>query len=161
VEYISGEIFSSQKMRFFILRGLIYEQVFFPEHAPKEWSDRSVLWNTVEEVEKTKDSRISRELVIALAVGAIADALEVARVELICLKYRERRLNIAHTTGTYRFEYDKECLKAYHTFTEQIEQKTSEAASMSRKPNRTSIYTSPASATLTASALTGNLHKIK
>jgi len=148
-------------MRFFILRGLIYEQVFFPEHAPKEWSDRSVLWNTVEEVEKTKDSRISRELVIALAVGAIADALEVARVELICLKYRERRLNIAHTTGTYRFENDKECLKAYHTFTEQIEQKTSEAASMSRKPNRTSIYTSPASATLTASALTGNLHKIK
>lgn len=63
---------------------------------------------------------------IALAVCAIADALEVARVELICLKYRERRLNIAHTTGTYRFEYDKERLKAYHTLTEQIEQKTSE-----------------------------------
>lgn len=63
---------------------------------------------------------------IALAVGAIADALEVARVELICLKYRERCLNIAHTTGTYRSEYDKERLKAYHTLTEQIEQKTNE-----------------------------------
>ena len=63
---------------------------------------------------------------IALAVGAIADALEVARVELICLKYRERRLNIAHTTGKYYHEYDKERLKAYHTLTEQIEQKTSE-----------------------------------
>ena len=63
---------------------------------------------------------------IALAVGAIADALEVARVELICLKYRERRLNITHTTGKYYHEYDKERLKAYHALTEQIEQKTSE-----------------------------------
>ena len=63
---------------------------------------------------------------IALAVGAIADALEVARVELICLKYRERRLNIAHTTGKYYHEYDKERLKVYHALTEQIEQKTSE-----------------------------------
>ena len=63
---------------------------------------------------------------IALAFGAIADALEVARVELICLKYRERRLNIAHTTGKYYHEYDKERLKAYHALTEQIEQKTSE-----------------------------------
>ena len=63
---------------------------------------------------------------IALAVSAIADALEVARVELICLKYRERRLNIAHTTGKYYHEYDKERLKSYHTLTKQIEQKTSE-----------------------------------
>ncbi len=63
---------------------------------------------------------------IALALGAIADALEVARVELICLKYRERRLNIAHTTGKYYHEYDKERLKAYHALTEQIEQKTGE-----------------------------------
>ena len=63
---------------------------------------------------------------IALAVSAIADALEVARVELICLKYRERRLNIAHTTGKYYNEYYKERLKAYHALTEQIEQKTNE-----------------------------------
>ena len=49
-------------------RGLIYEQVFLPDNAPKEWSDRSVLWNAVEEAEKTKDSRLSRELVIALPV---------------------------------------------------------------------------------------------
>ena len=49
-------------------RGLIYEQVFLPEHAPKEWQDRTVLWNAVEEAEKTKDSRLSRELVIALPV---------------------------------------------------------------------------------------------
>ncbi|MBO5416448.1 MAG: MobA/MobL family protein, partial [Clostridia bacterium] len=63
---------------------------------------------------------------IALAVSAIADALEVARVELICLKYRERHLNIAHTTGKYYNEYYKERLKAYHALTEQIEQKTNE-----------------------------------
>jgi len=63
---------------------------------------------------------------IALALGAIADALEVARVELICLKYRERRLNIAHTTGRYRSEYDTQRLKSYHDLTAQMEQKTSE-----------------------------------
>ena len=63
---------------------------------------------------------------IALALGAIADALEVARVELICLKYRERRLNIAHTTGRYRSEYDTKRLKSYHDLTAQMEQKTSE-----------------------------------
>ena len=63
---------------------------------------------------------------IALALGAIVDTLEVARVELICLKYRERRLNIAHTTGKYRLGYDKERLNTYHALTEQIEQKTSE-----------------------------------
>ena len=47
-------------------RGLVWEQIFLPERAPREWSERSVLWNAVEEAKKTKDSRLSRELVIAL-----------------------------------------------------------------------------------------------
>lgn len=40
--------------------GLIYEQVLLPPQAPPEWQDRSVLWNAVEEAEKTKDSRLAR-----------------------------------------------------------------------------------------------------
>lgn len=47
-------------------RGLVWEQIFLPEHAPREWSDRSVLWNAVEASEKSKDSRLARELILAL-----------------------------------------------------------------------------------------------
>ena len=48
--------------------GLIYEQVLLPPQAPPEWQDRSVLWNAVEEAEKSKDSRLAREFVVALPV---------------------------------------------------------------------------------------------
>lgn len=49
-------------------RGLVWEHVFLPEHAPPEWKDRKVLWNAVEAAEKSKDSRLARELVVALPV---------------------------------------------------------------------------------------------
>jgi len=48
--------------------GLVWEQIFLPEYAPQEWQDRSVLWNAVEENEKTKDSRLAREFVPALPI---------------------------------------------------------------------------------------------
>ena len=47
-------------------QGLVYEQIFLPTNAPPEWNDRSILWNAVEETEKTKDSRLAREFVVAL-----------------------------------------------------------------------------------------------
>lgn len=49
-------------------QGLVYEQVFLPPQAPTEWKDRGVLWNAVEEAEKTKDSRLAREFVVSLPV---------------------------------------------------------------------------------------------
>ena len=49
-------------------QGLIYEEVLLPPQAPPEWADRSVLWNAVEEAEKTKDSRLAREFVVALPI---------------------------------------------------------------------------------------------
>ena len=48
--------------------GLIWKHIFLPENAPQEWQDRSELWNAVERTEKTKDSRLARELVVALPV---------------------------------------------------------------------------------------------
>ena len=48
--------------------GLVWEQVFLPESAPAAWLDREILWNAVEETEKTKDSRLAREFVPALPV---------------------------------------------------------------------------------------------
>ena len=49
-------------------QGLVWSNVFLPDCAPVEWQDRAVLWNSVEETEKTKDSRLAREFVVALPV---------------------------------------------------------------------------------------------
>ena len=49
-------------------QGLVWQQIFLPEYAPAEWSDRGMLWNAVEENEKTKDSRLAREFVVALPI---------------------------------------------------------------------------------------------
>ena len=55
-------------------RGLLWQQVFLPSNAPAEWSDREKLWNAVEETEKTKDSRLAREFVVALPIELDRDA---------------------------------------------------------------------------------------
>ena len=65
--------------------GLVYEKVFLPSNAPPEWRDRSKLWNAVEETEKTKDSRLAREFIVALPVeisrkSQVAEAEEFAKV---------------------------------------------------------------------------------
>ena len=49
-------------------KGLVWQDVFLPEFAPPEWKDRGVLWNAVEENEKTTDSRLAREFVPALPI---------------------------------------------------------------------------------------------
>ena len=49
-------------------QGLVWQQVFLPDMAPAEWADREVLWNAVEEAEKTKDNRLAREFVVALPI---------------------------------------------------------------------------------------------
>ena len=49
-------------------QGLIWRDVFLPPQAPQEWRDREQLWNAVEAAEKTKDSRLAREIIVALPV---------------------------------------------------------------------------------------------
>ena len=49
-------------------QGLVWEHVFLPDCAPAEWQDRAKLWNAVEDAEKTKDSRLAREFVVALPI---------------------------------------------------------------------------------------------
>ena len=48
--------------------GLIYQEVMLPPMAPPDWKDREQLWNAVEAAEKTKDSRLAREFVVALPI---------------------------------------------------------------------------------------------
>jgi len=63
--------------------GLVWQQVFLPEFAPQEWSDRAVLWNAVEANEKTKDSRLAREFVVALPIELEKDQWTALLTEYI------------------------------------------------------------------------------
>ena len=49
-------------------QGLVFEKVFLPENAPAEWSDREKLWNAVEAAETSKDSRLARQIILALPI---------------------------------------------------------------------------------------------
>ncbi len=54
--------------------GLIYQEVLLPPMAPPKWKDREQLWNAVEAAEKTKDSRLAREFVVALPIELDKDS---------------------------------------------------------------------------------------
>ena len=47
-------------------KGLEDKEIFLPENAPKEFSDRSTLWNSVELNEKAINSQLARNFIIAL-----------------------------------------------------------------------------------------------
>ena len=64
-------------------KGLVWREVFLPEFAPPEWKDRGVLWNAVEENEKTKDSRLAREFVPALPIELTPDQWQVLLSDFI------------------------------------------------------------------------------
>ena len=46
--------------------GIVHTEIILPENAPKEFSDRSALWNSVEMSEKSSDAQLAREVEIAL-----------------------------------------------------------------------------------------------
>ena len=64
-------------------QGLVWQQVFLTECAPAEWTDRGTLWNAVEENEKTKDSRLAREFVVALPIEMEKDGWITLLTEFI------------------------------------------------------------------------------
>ncbi|MGI5919335.1 MAG: MobQ family relaxase [Christensenellales bacterium] len=48
--------------------GVVHTEMLLPGHAPKEYADRSTLWNAVEQVEKNKNAQLAREIELALPV---------------------------------------------------------------------------------------------
>ena len=48
--------------------GIVHAEIMLPAHAPPEFADRSILWNSVEKIEKAKNSQLAREIEIALPV---------------------------------------------------------------------------------------------
>lgn len=46
--------------------GVIYSEIFLPDHAPSEYQDRATLWNTVEHAERHKKAQLAYSFDIAL-----------------------------------------------------------------------------------------------
>ncbi|HEL0024390.1 MobQ family relaxase [Streptococcus equi subsp. zooepidemicus] len=46
--------------------GIAHIEILLPQNAPQEFSDRGALWNSVEKIEKSKNSQLAREIEIAL-----------------------------------------------------------------------------------------------
>ena len=47
-------------------QGVVYSEVMLPPHAPKKFSERSVLWNSVERIEKNGNAQLAREVEVSL-----------------------------------------------------------------------------------------------
>lgn len=47
-------------------RGVVYSEIVLPLHAPEKFSDRSTLWNSVEEIEKSGNAQLAREIEVSL-----------------------------------------------------------------------------------------------
>lgn len=45
---------------------LVFSKIFLPKHIPKEFSNREYLWNSVEKIEKSKNSQLARNLLFTL-----------------------------------------------------------------------------------------------
>ncbi|HEL1105849.1 TPA: MobA/MobL family protein [Streptococcus equi subsp. zooepidemicus] len=46
--------------------GIAHTEILLPQNAPQDFVNRSVLWNSVEKIEKSKKSQLAREIEIAL-----------------------------------------------------------------------------------------------
>lgn len=46
--------------------GIAHTEILLPQNAPQEFLDRGILWNSVEKIEKSKNSQLAREIEIAL-----------------------------------------------------------------------------------------------
>ena len=47
-------------------KGLLHSEILLPNHVPKEFQDRSFLWNSVELNEKASNAQLARNFIIAL-----------------------------------------------------------------------------------------------
>ncbi len=61
------------------IKDLVFSKVYLPAHVPKEFSDRSFLWNDVERFEKSSNSQLARNLIFALP----RELNEEQRIELL------------------------------------------------------------------------------
>ena len=58
--------------------GVVHTEILLPDHAPADFSDRAVLWNAVEKIEKAKNAQLARKIELALPA-------ELTREQIISL----------------------------------------------------------------------------
>lgn len=49
-------------------QGVVFSEIMLPEHAPKSFADRSVLWSEVQQIEKQSNAQLAREVEVALPI---------------------------------------------------------------------------------------------
>jgi len=54
--------------------GVVHSEILLPAHAPPAFADRSTLWNSVEQSEKSKNAQLAREIEVALPVELTREA---------------------------------------------------------------------------------------
>lgn len=47
-------------------QGVISKEIYLPDHAPEEYKDRKILWNSVELFEKNSNAQLARNFIISL-----------------------------------------------------------------------------------------------
>ena len=61
-------------------QNVAHSEIMLPSHALPAFQDRSILWNSVEQIEKSKDSQLARDLEISLPIElSKSEQLELAR----------------------------------------------------------------------------------
>ena len=63
--------------------GVVHSEIMLPSHAPAEFSDRSILWNSVEQIEKHSRAQLAREIEIALP-NELSRAEQIKLVQNYC-----------------------------------------------------------------------------
>lgn len=53
--------------------GILHTEILLPPQAPAAWMERQILWEAVETAEKTRDSRLARQLIVALPVELVQE----------------------------------------------------------------------------------------
>jgi hypothetical protein len=60
--------------------GIVHKEIMLPQNAPAEFSDRSVLWNSVEQIDCNSNAQLAREIEFALPVElSMEQSINLAR----------------------------------------------------------------------------------
>ena len=70
--------------------GIAYTEILLPQNAPQDFSDRGTLWNSVEKIEKSKNSQLAREIEVALPQELDREK----QIELVKEYVKENFLNV-------------------------------------------------------------------
>ena len=73
--------------------GVVHAEIMLPAHAPPEFADRSILWNSVEQIEKARDSQLAREIEAALP-RELSGEQQLALVRVLCEGQLCRQRNV-------------------------------------------------------------------